>query len=94
MICSDDYISSEIPCGFKGCDCVDFFVNWENSSHLQCVDLICLECKNMIQVSLKNYYLMANIANHILFEAMEHGIDLTKEEIRKAMIRRRIKDDA
>ncbi len=93
LIFISDCINSVMPCGFRDCDSCMFFKDWITLDHLQCVNLICMGCHHSSSVSVKNYYLMQNIENYILIQAMEHKINYNKESIRREIIQRGFTED-
>ncbi len=82
-----------MPCGFNGCDYKYFFVDMDNYSDSQCVNLVCLECKHSRQVSCRNYELMCDLENHLVEEAMRYGVNWTEESIRKELMQYTVTGD-
>jgi hypothetical protein len=88
----ENMVESQISCGYSGCDCKNFFVDMENCSNSQYVDLICLKCDHIRQVSYRNYELMNNLENFLLYEAMKHRVEWNNESIKKIMMRYEIEE--
>jgi len=82
-----------MPCGFRGCDYNVFCVDQKTSAHLQCVDLICFNCKHRRQISLENFELMVDMKRRVIYDKLYNNIEWDEESVRKAMMQYNITED-
>ena len=76
-----------MSCSSKDCDCNVLVIDEKTSAHLQCVDLICFECKHRRQVSLEDYDLMCNVKNRIIMQELTNGTGMTEEYVKKMFMK-------
>ena len=80
------FLNILMSCSSKDCDCNVVVVDEKTSAHLQCVDLICFECKHRRQLSLEDYNLMCNVNSRRIMQKLTNSTGLSEEFFRRTFM--------